>query len=93
MTPKTQAAPAAAPSLASDNAKQLASFANRSGRSSSAERSWARGWPFSHVEFAFLTSPVAGDSAPGMPMPTLARCPICASISVTRPAIAESVAR
>ena len=58
-------APAAAPSMASDSAKQLASFANRSGRSSSRGRSSASGCPFSQVEFAFLTRPVAGEIVPG----------------------------
>ena len=37
-----------------------------------ASRSSRRGWPISQVEFAFLTRPVAGEIAPGMPMPT---CP------------------
>ena len=41
-----------------------------------------RGRPFSHVEFAFFTSPVAGDTTPGMPMPTVAS-PTAASARVT----------
>ena len=38
-----------------------------------ADRSRSSGWPLSHVEFAFLTRPVAGEIAPGMPTPTLPR--------------------
>ena len=45
----------------------------------------------SHVEFAFLTSPVAGDRAPGIPTPTVPRWPVSVSISATRPAMARSV--
>ena len=81
ITPKTTRAPAAAPSTASDSAKQFASFAKRTGRPSSADRSWSRGWPMSQVEFAFLTRPVAGESAPGMPTPTVPRRPVSASRS------------
>ena len=46
----------------------------------------------SQVEFAFLTRPVAGESAPGIPTPTLPPRPVSASRSRTRPAIASSVA-
>ena len=45
-------------------------------------------WPFSAIELAFFTSPVAGLITPGMPMPTVAVTPSCASASRTRPAIA-----
>ena len=37
---------------------------------SAAPRSRANGRPFSAVEFALLIRPVAGDTAPGVPMPT-----------------------
>jgi len=60
MTPNTTSAPAAAPSIASDNAKQFASFAKRIGRLSRRGSSSASGRPVSHVEFEFLISPVAG---------------------------------
>ena len=49
------------------------------------------GRPFSQVEFAFLTRPVAGDSVPGMPTPTDPRTPVSSSICRTRPAIASTV--
>jgi hypothetical protein len=39
MTPNTTAAPAAAPSVASDNAKQFASFARRTGRFNARDKS------------------------------------------------------
>ena len=80
MTPKTTSAPAAAPSHASDSAKQLASFASRTLRPSTRSRSSRRGRPFSHVELAFFTRPVAGEMAPGMPMPTVPRA--CTSLSI-----------
>ena len=44
----------------------------------------------SHVEFAFLTRPVAGEIAPGIPMPTVDR-PTCVSASATSERIASSV--
>ena len=91
ITPKTTLAPAAAPSVASDSAKQLASLANRIGRSSSCDRSSASGLPFNQVEFEFLIRPVAGEIVPGMPIPTLPLAPISRSISRTRPATASSV--
>ena len=72
ITPKTTRAPAAAPSTASERAKQFASFAKRTGRPRSPERSRSRGCPISQVEFAFLTRPLAGERAPGIPTPTVA---------------------
>ncbi len=42
--------------------------------------SWSNGWPFSVVELAFFTRPVAGLITPGMPMPTVAVTPSCASV-------------
>ena len=91
MTPKTTSAPAAAPSVASDSAKQLASLANRTGRSSRRDRSSASGRPFSQVEFEFLISPVAGEIVPGMPTPTVPVAPVACSMSRTRPHTAASV--
>ena len=72
MTPNTPRAPAPAPSTASDRAKQLASLASRTGRPRCASRSRWNGLPLSHVELAFCTSPLAGATEPGMPMPTAA---------------------
>ena len=62
---------APAPSTASDRAKQLASLATRTGRPSRCARSRSSGCPISQVLLAFFTRPVAGDSVPGMPMPTV----------------------
>ncbi len=36
------------------------------------------------VELAFLTSPVCGDTAPGVPIPTEPRCPSSLSMVDTR---------
>ena len=71
-----------------DSAKQLASFSTRTSRPSRALMSRSNGWPFSAMELAFFTSPVAGLITPGMPMPTVAVTPSCASASRTEPAIA-----
>ena len=65
MTPKTTSAPAAAPSHASDSAKQFASLASRTGRPSARSRSCWSGRPISHVEFAFFTRPGRGRDGPG----------------------------
>ncbi len=91
MTPKTQGQPEAAPSLASDNAKQLASLASLTGLARRDWRSSESGRPFNHTEFAFFTTPVAGEIAPGMPMPTVAPSPRACSMRPTRPAIASMV--
>jgi hypothetical protein len=85
ITPNTQVAPAAAPSLASESAKQLASLASRTGRPSICSRSSASERPFSHTEFAFVTSPVAGEIAPGLPTPTMPSAPRSASTASTIP--------
>jgi hypothetical protein len=92
ITPNTTDAPAAAPSLASESAKQLASLARRTGRSSRASTSWCSRRPFSHVELAFFTTPVAGEIVPGMPMPTVQACPIACSASATSAAMTCTVA-
>jgi hypothetical protein len=72
ITPNTTAAPAAAPSVASEIAKQFASLAIRTGRPSRDERSSRSGRPISQTELAFLTKPVVGEIAPGIPTPTVA---------------------
>ena len=90
MTPNTTLAPAAAPSLASDRAKQLASLASRISRPSAACRSVRRGRPISQVELAFLMTP-AGVSLPGIASPTLPRAPVVRSASRTRSTIPRTV--
>ena len=49
-------------------------------------------WPFSVVELAFFTRPVAGLITPGMPMPTVAVTPSFTSVSRTSAAMASRVA-
>ena len=71
ITPKTTSAPAAAPSTASESAKQFASLARRTGRPSARARSSRSGRPFSQVELQFFIRPVRGEIAPGVPMPTV----------------------
>jgi hypothetical protein len=83
MTPNTTAAPAAAPSLASDRAKQLASLASRISRPSAACRSVRRGRPISQVELAFLMTPAAV-SLPGIAIPTLPFAPVASYAARTR---------
>jgi hypothetical protein len=92
MTPNTTSAPAAAPSTASDTARQLASLARRTSRARRPERSAPKGLPLSQVELAFLTSPVAVDTVPGMPTPTVPTPPAMRSSSDTSPTTASTVA-
>jgi hypothetical protein len=92
ITPNTTSSSAPAPSMASESAKQFASLASRTGRERAAERSSANGRPMSHCAFAFFITPLAGEMAPGVPTPTVARRPHSRSIECTRPAIAASVA-
>ena len=91
MTPNTVAAPAAAPSEASDSAKQSASLATRKGRPRRVLRSASNGRPLSQVEFAFLMRPVAGETAPGIPTPTVHGACTSRSSLATSPAMAASV--
>jgi hypothetical protein len=93
MIARTQCAPAAAPSVASETARQLASFWMRTGRASAASRSCCKGWPLSHSELAFLTLPVAGEIAPGMPTPTVHAPPTERSAADSKAAIVAIVAR
>ncbi len=83
ITPNTTSAPAAAPSAASETARQLASLASRTARPSRRSKSAWNGRPLSHVELAFLTRPVAGEIAPGMPSPTVQGAPTAASAAAT----------
>jgi hypothetical protein len=85
--------PAAAPSVASDSARQFASLAMRTGRRKASARSRCSGWPFRHVEFAFLISP-AWVALPGVPTPTLQPLtPRSRSARATSAATAARVAR
>ena len=59
-----------APSTASDNAKQFASFSRLTFRSSSFSKSFLKGFPFNHIELAFFTKAESADTAPGIPIPT-----------------------
>ena len=92
ITPKTTSWPAPAPSVASDSAKQLASFSRRTGLASARARSSRSGRPINQVELAFLTRPVAGEIAPGMPMPTCPRPPAAVSATSTSCLTASTVA-
>ena len=60
ITPNTVPWPAPAPSVASDRAKQLASFSTRTSRPSNALMSRSNAWPFSAIELAFFTSAGGG---------------------------------
>ena len=91
ITPKTRRWPLPAPSVASESAKQFASFSIRTASASAAAMSAANGRPFSTVEFAFFIRPLAGDTAPGVPMPTRAVAPSERSRSTTRPRIASTI--
>ena len=93
MTPKTTSRPAAAPSRASETAKQSASLARRTSRPRHSSTWRWNGWPISQVELAFLITPVAGEMVPGMPMPTVPVAPVSASISCTMAHTASTVAR
>src|SRR2546429_388405 len=66
MTPNTTCAPAAAPSVASEIAKQFASFMSRTGRSRRASGSRPSGRPLVQTRSASLPSPPdgAGGRAP-----------------------------
>jgi hypothetical protein len=65
ITPKAVRALRAAPSTASDSAKQLASLAMRISRPIARSRSCLSGRPLRHVELELRMRPVAGESAPG----------------------------
>ncbi len=93
MAAKTVSAPAPAPSVASDTARQSASLATRTGRDRAAATSRSKRRPLRTTLLAFLTSPLVGEIAPGMPMPTGTggRMPNSCSIAPTSPAIARTV--
>ena len=91
ITPNTLLAPVAAPSEASDRAKQSASLAMRTGLPSLSCRSCSRGLPFRRTELALRSRPVAGESAPGVQMPTGIRA--CAGARYISPYISPYIAR
>ena len=70
MAANTTSAPAAAPSVASDRARQLASLARATGWPMAASMSCCSGWPFRQVELQFFIKPEAV-RVPGVPMPML----------------------
>jgi hypothetical protein len=72
ITPNTIRAFPAAPSMASDKAKQFASFASRTGVASATARSRSKARPLSQVELAFCIRPVRGEIDPGTAIPMLA---------------------
>src|SRR6476620_11454240 len=65
ITPNTVRAFSAAPSMASDKAKQLASLASRTGPPSAVARSRSKGRSLSQVELAFCIRPVWGEMETG----------------------------
>ena len=69
ITAKTMRAPAAAPSVASETARQFASLASRTSRPMATLRSFSNARPLSQVELAFLITPVAARTLPGIPTP------------------------
>src|SRR6266571_4189460 len=77
--------------VASETARQLASFAHRTSRPSARLRSLSNGFPIIHVEFAFFTKPVFVEMIPGIPTPTVALRPSFFSISRAASAIARTV--
>ena len=71
MTPKTTSAPAAAPSVASETAKQLASLAMRTSRPSRALEIGLERPAEQPGRVGVLDQAGRGDSVPGMPTPTV----------------------
>ena len=70
MTANTTSAPAAAPSVHSESARQLASLARAMLWPRAACRSACSGWPLRHVELQFFIRPDRRDGVPGVPIPT-----------------------
>ena len=94
IAPNTTRWPWAAPSVASDRAKQLASFSTRSGRPRAASTSLSKAMPFSQTLLELRTSPVFGEIEPGMPSPTrVLPMPACFSASSTRRATVAMASR
>ena len=88
IAPNTTLASLAAPSTASESAKQFASFSIRTSLLSRCAISRFRGIPLSAPLFEFLISPVLFDSAPGDAMPTVPDFPVSFSANSTSSAIA-----
>ena len=82
---KAWTAPRRSRSTAFATPPPAASFSTRTGSPSACSMSLSSGRPLSQVEFAFLTRPVAGEIAPGMPMPTVPGPPSSASAASTSP--------
>jgi len=92
MAANTTAAPAPAPSVASDSARQLASLASAMRAPSAASRSRCSGRPLRQVELQFFMRPPAA-GAPGVPMP-IVKCapPAAARAAATSDATVRTVA-
>ena len=90
-TPKTTSKFLPAPSTASESAKQLASFSRFIFLFRYASKSFFNGFPFSHIELAFLTNEESIDTAPGIPMPIDSTDPKLFSNSKTIDLIPSSV--
>ena len=86
----TTAAPAPAPSVASDNARQLASLASLTGWPMAACMSACSGMPLRQVELQFFIRPDAA-CVPGVPMPTVMDAP-AARLATTLRACTTSAA-
>jgi hypothetical protein len=84
---------APAPSVASESAKQLASFSTRTSRASASAMSLANGCPFSTVELAFLIRPLAARHRARRADADPARRPSFCSRSATRPWTASTICR
>jgi len=88
---KTTSAPAPAPSVASDSARQFASLASATGWPSADSMSLCSGRPLSQVELQFFIRPSA-PAAPGVPRPTASGAPAAARACAASPAMAATVA-
>jgi hypothetical protein len=91
MMPNTIAAPAAAPSEASESTKQFGVVGDAYRPANATPRSRSIGCPINRVELAFFTSPVFGLMAPGIATPTLPRLASFVSAERTRSRIATIV--
>ena len=81
--PNTDLKSLPAPSIASDKAKQLASFINFTSLFSALSKSFLNVLSFNHKELALVTNPVSLDENPGIPIPTVQISPLILSNSFT----------
>ena len=92
MAAKTTGAPAPAPSVASDSARQLASFINTTRWPTALSTSACSGRPFRQVELQFFINPAAV-AVPGVPMPMLSAPPTAASDTARAVSVIAAMAR